>query len=298
MPVETAKKQDRADRERDRQPLEVEAQHATPRRVAFEDDLFTGMQVHGLRSLSSTAPVPAPIVQVEPLTTARALRGPFDYLRPDGRRRRLAAGGAVRPPAPDRGGHRVGRGVRAQAGRAAARAARRAAGRSGRSRALAGARVRLDARAGAVADAAAAWSAREGPAVGAAHRRGRGGPAGLRSVARGRGDPAYRQAARALAAAAALRGQRPRLAAAPGGARAGGDRPARAPPRAPAPRGRRAQAPADAHARPAGGAGRGRWPRSAPSRPAACSCTASPAPARPRSTCAPPPRRWPRGAAC
>src|SRR4051812_13230753 len=28
-------------------------------------------------------PVPA-IVQVEPLTTARALRGPFDYLRPDG----------------------------------------------------------------------------------------------------------------------------------------------------------------------------------------------------------------------
>src|SRR3954447_13346994 len=27
--------------------------------------------------------VPA-IVQVEPLTTARALRGPFDYLRPDG----------------------------------------------------------------------------------------------------------------------------------------------------------------------------------------------------------------------
>ena len=24
------------------------------------------------------------VVQVEPLTTARALRGPFDYLRPDG----------------------------------------------------------------------------------------------------------------------------------------------------------------------------------------------------------------------
>jgi len=42
------------------------------------------MEVHGLLSLSSTAPVSAPIVQVEPLTTARALRGPFDYLRPDG----------------------------------------------------------------------------------------------------------------------------------------------------------------------------------------------------------------------
>src|SRR3954451_2157644 len=29
-------------------------------------------------------PVPPPIAQVEPLTTARALRGPFDYERPDG----------------------------------------------------------------------------------------------------------------------------------------------------------------------------------------------------------------------
>src|SRR3954462_3898694 len=28
--------------------------------------------------------VPPPIAQVEPLTTARALRGPFDYERPDG----------------------------------------------------------------------------------------------------------------------------------------------------------------------------------------------------------------------
>jgi len=28
-------------------------------------------------------PVP-PVVKVEPITTARALRGPFDYLRPDG----------------------------------------------------------------------------------------------------------------------------------------------------------------------------------------------------------------------
>ena len=28
--------------------------------------------------------MPPPIAQVEPLTTARALRGPFDYERPDG----------------------------------------------------------------------------------------------------------------------------------------------------------------------------------------------------------------------
>jgi primosomal protein N' (replication factor Y) len=31
-----------------------------------------------------TCPVDQPIIQVEPLTTARALRGPFDYVRPDG----------------------------------------------------------------------------------------------------------------------------------------------------------------------------------------------------------------------
>ena len=51
-----------------------------------------------------------PIARVEPLTTARALRGPFDYARPDGRRRRLAAGGA-RSAASDvaRRRHRAGR---------------------------------------------------------------------------------------------------------------------------------------------------------------------------------------------
>jgi primosomal protein N' (replication factor Y) len=41
------------------------------------------MQVHGVVSLSSDPAVSHPIVQVEPLTTARALRGPFDYVRPD-----------------------------------------------------------------------------------------------------------------------------------------------------------------------------------------------------------------------
>jgi primosomal protein N' (replication factor Y) (superfamily II helicase) len=40
------------------------------------------MQVHRAARLS-WASVPS-VVQVEPLTTARALRGPFDYLRPDG----------------------------------------------------------------------------------------------------------------------------------------------------------------------------------------------------------------------
>ncbi len=34
-------------------------------------------------SLSSELPLSQPVIQVEPLTTARALRGPFDYVRPD-----------------------------------------------------------------------------------------------------------------------------------------------------------------------------------------------------------------------
>ena len=68
------------------------------------------MQVHGaVGAYPRDLPVSHPIVQVEPLTTARALRGPFDYVRPDGRRRRLAAGGPVRAPAADRRRHRAGR---------------------------------------------------------------------------------------------------------------------------------------------------------------------------------------------
>ena len=57
------------------------------------------------------APVPA-IAQVEPLTTARALRGPFDYRLPERaerRRRRLAARRAVRPPRGPRRRRRAGR---------------------------------------------------------------------------------------------------------------------------------------------------------------------------------------------
>src|SRR5919108_4189655 len=50
--------------------------------MAVEDDLLTGVQVHRRATLSWSA-VP-PIAHVEPLTTARALRGPFDYERPDG----------------------------------------------------------------------------------------------------------------------------------------------------------------------------------------------------------------------
>src|ERR671922_2406119 len=50
--------------------------------MAVEDDLLTGVQVHRRATLSWPA-VPS-VVHVEPLTTARALRGPFDYLRPDG----------------------------------------------------------------------------------------------------------------------------------------------------------------------------------------------------------------------
>ena len=52
----------------------------------------------------------AAIAQVEPLTTARALRGPFDYLLPEalsGVGRRLAARGPVRAPAAARRGRRA-----------------------------------------------------------------------------------------------------------------------------------------------------------------------------------------------
>src|SRR3954462_3734205 len=47
--------------------------------------------------------VPPPIAQVEPLTTARALRGPFDYERPDG----VGVGSGLVVPF----GHRDGGGV-------------------------------------------------------------------------------------------------------------------------------------------------------------------------------------------
>ncbi len=53
---------------------------------------------------------PLAIAQVEPMTTARALRGPFDYRLPeelrDGVGRRLDAGRAVRPPRGARRGRR------------------------------------------------------------------------------------------------------------------------------------------------------------------------------------------------
>ena len=54
------------------------------------------------------------IVQVEPLTTARALRGPFDYLRPEGAAVGLGAPRALRAPRGPRGRDRPGRRLRAR----------------------------------------------------------------------------------------------------------------------------------------------------------------------------------------
>ena len=108
------------------------------------------------------ADVPA-IAQVEPMTTARALRGPFDYRLPRGaaRRRgrgRLDAGRAVRPPPGARRRRRAGRaqrGRRGEAARAAARAGARRARRAGRAGRVDRGGVLLDDRARARPRAAA-----------------------------------------------------------------------------------------------------------------------------------------------
>ena len=89
-----------------------------------------------------------PVAKVEPITTARALRGPFDYLRPDGRRRRVGARRAVRRARRRRRGHGArGRVVdrRRSPRRAAPRARPRPAARARRARRLDGDRVLLDA---------------------------------------------------------------------------------------------------------------------------------------------------------
>ena len=113
--------------------------------------------------------MPPPIAQVEPLTTARALRGPFDYERPDG----VGVGSVLVVPF----GHRDVVGVvtgltetsEHERRRAAAGARDRAAGRPRRPRAVDGGRVRVDPGAGAVAAAAAEGHAAQDGAV-----RGRG----------------------------------------------------------------------------------------------------------------------------
>ena len=53
------------------------------RRSRRRKNPVTGGPARPRRAVRQTCPVP-PIAKVEPITTARALRGPFDYLRPDG----------------------------------------------------------------------------------------------------------------------------------------------------------------------------------------------------------------------
>ena len=228
-----------------------------------------------------------PIARVEPITTARALRGPFDYLRPEG----VGVGSMLVVPF----GHRDVLGVVvgiAEESEVAderlvepARGARRGApGRSRRARGLDRGRVLLHAGARALARLPA--PGREG-----AHGVVGGGD---RPDPTAHGAPA--RAAR-LGRDAAGRRRGPPRAAAPGAPRA---RAARAPRRAPRTRAR-------GRRRAAGAAGRlppTRRPRSPRSRRRSrrairrgCCCTASPARARPRSTCRPPRRRSPRGAA-
>ena len=99
--------------------VDVEAQHAPPRRVALEDDLLAGVQVHRGPTLSWTggaaADRPGRAADDGP-RAARAVR----LRAPGGRRRRLGARRAVRPPRRRRRRHRAGGGVRARRRRAAA----------------------------------------------------------------------------------------------------------------------------------------------------------------------------------
>ena len=211
------------------------------------------------------------IVQVEPLTTARALRGPFDYLRPEGAAVGLGAPRALRAPRGPRGRDRPGRRLRARRRRAPPAPRRRRPAAARRAGAVAGRRHVLDARAGALAPAAAAR---------ARGRRPRCGP-----------RPAGRRPRTSASPTASARcSRRCRARPAPTSRPCGGWRPAgssrsgRAP--CAGPRGTRrsgrAGAGAGAHRGPGGRAAGHRAPR----RPAsACCCTASPARARPRSTC-------------
>ena len=200
---------------------------------------------------------------------------------PGGRRHRLGARRAVRRPRRGRRGHRPGRRVRPRPRRTAPGARRPARARAGGPGDVDGRRVLLDPRPRAVAAAASQGHAAQDRAVGRGERRcGAGAP--------------HRAPARSAGVAAALRRARPGRAAASGGARARGHRAAGRAPRAAARGGGCRHAPARAHRR----AGRGtRGDRERPARGRGCCCTASPAPARPRSTCAPPRRRCSAGAA-
>ena len=96
---------DRAEHEAGQRTAGVEADHRAPARVAVVDDLFAGMQIHAASLPPRSALHSADrghhrnrddraVARVEPLTTARTLRGPFDYERPDS----VGVGSVVRVP--------------------------------------------------------------------------------------------------------------------------------------------------------------------------------------------------------
>src|SRR4051794_25068785 len=78
-----------ADDRGDQDSLQVEAEDRPPGGVALEDHLLPGAEVERHRRQHTRAVRVPPygqrvsIAKVEPLTTARALRGPFDYRLPD-----------------------------------------------------------------------------------------------------------------------------------------------------------------------------------------------------------------------
>ena len=103
---------DHAEDRRDQDPFQVEAEDRPPGGVALEDDLLPGAEVEAHRRQHMRSPAPArarrpspPAItstgwrslKVEPLTTARALRGPFDYRLPEAMEG-LEVGSVVRVP--------------------------------------------------------------------------------------------------------------------------------------------------------------------------------------------------------
>ena len=194
---------DRAEHEARESALEVEADDRAPARMAVVDDRLAGVQVHGRPSLPpprgpthSAAIAAAPrspprVARVEPLTTARVLRGPFDYERIDG----VGVGSVVRVPF---GGRDVlgvvtalSRALRARADRRRAAVLEESLPRGPRrARAVGRRRVLLDARARALADAPAARRAHADGAARAAAARAGAGRAPDRAPARAARVPA------------------------------------------------------------------------------------------------------------